>query len=62
VNADVYRVLAKNIWLRKYKLITETYGFEKNKLGSGNNTKGRILLEVYRPGKCKKMARLRRNF
>ena len=28
--ASVYRVLSKRIWLRKYSIITETYGFEKN--------------------------------
>jgi LmbE family N-acetylglucosaminyl deacetylase len=27
--ADIYRVLTKRIWLRKYSIITETYGFEK---------------------------------
>ena len=29
-NASVYKTLTKRIWLMKYKLITETYGFEKN--------------------------------
>jgi LmbE family N-acetylglucosaminyl deacetylase len=29
-NADVYRKLTKRIWLRKYSIITETYGFEKS--------------------------------
>jgi hypothetical protein len=29
-NAPIYRTLTKRIWLRKYSLITETYGFEKN--------------------------------
>ena len=28
--ATVYRILTKRIWLRKYSIITETYGFEKN--------------------------------
>jgi LmbE family N-acetylglucosaminyl deacetylase len=28
--ASVYRMLTKRIWLRKYSIITETYGFEKN--------------------------------
>jgi len=28
-NATLYRVLTKRIWLKKYSIITETYGFEK---------------------------------
>ncbi len=28
--ATFYRVLAKRTWLKKYSIITETYGFEKN--------------------------------
>ena len=27
--ADIYRILTRRIWLRKYSIITETYGFEK---------------------------------
>jgi hypothetical protein len=29
-NANSYRTLLRRIWLRKYQIITETYGFEKN--------------------------------
>jgi hypothetical protein len=28
--APIYRKLTKHIWLRKYSIITEIYGFEKN--------------------------------
>jgi LmbE family N-acetylglucosaminyl deacetylase len=28
--ATIYRILTKRIWLRKYSIITETYGFEKS--------------------------------
>jgi LmbE family N-acetylglucosaminyl deacetylase len=28
-NATLYQTLEKSIWLRKYRIITETYGFEK---------------------------------
>lgn len=28
--ANIYRLLSKQIWLRKYSLITETYGFGEN--------------------------------
>ena len=29
-NATIYRTLTKRIWLRKYSIITETYGFEES--------------------------------
>lgn len=29
-NAAVYHTLTKRIWLRKYSILTETYGFDKN--------------------------------
>jgi hypothetical protein len=29
-NAAIYRKLTKRIWLRKYSIITENYGFEKD--------------------------------
>lgn len=29
-NANIFESLPEKIWLKKYKLITETYGFEKN--------------------------------
>jgi LmbE family N-acetylglucosaminyl deacetylase len=29
-NAAIYRTLTKRIWLRKYSILTETYGFEKD--------------------------------
>jgi hypothetical protein len=28
--ADIYHILPKRIWQRKYRIITETYGFEEN--------------------------------
>ena len=29
-NAPIFRTLTKRVWLRKYSIITEIYGFEKN--------------------------------
>jgi LmbE family N-acetylglucosaminyl deacetylase len=29
-NATIYRALTKQVWLKKYSIITETYGFKKN--------------------------------
>jgi LmbE family N-acetylglucosaminyl deacetylase len=33
-DASIYRILTKRIWLRKYSIITETYGFEKSSFES----------------------------
>lgn len=30
VNAPIYQTLPKSIWLKKYNIIKETYGFEQN--------------------------------
>jgi hypothetical protein len=38
-NATVYRKLTKHIWLRKSKIITEIYGFEKNSWEANSITK-----------------------
>jgi hypothetical protein len=29
-NAAIYNILTKQIWLKKYSIMTSTYGFEKN--------------------------------
>ena len=29
-NSNIYHILPEKVWLRKYGIITETYGFEKN--------------------------------
>jgi LmbE family N-acetylglucosaminyl deacetylase len=29
-NATIYKALTKQVWLKKYSIITETYGFKKN--------------------------------
>jgi len=29
-NSNIYNILPEKVWLRKYGIITETYGFEKN--------------------------------
>ena len=39
-NAAIYRILAKSIWLRKYSIITETYGFKKNSWEAQTTPKG----------------------
>ena len=32
-NASIYHQLTKHIWLRKYRIMTETYGFRKVTVG-----------------------------
>jgi LmbE family N-acetylglucosaminyl deacetylase len=39
-NATIYRDLTKRIWLRKYSIITETYGFEKDGWEAETTPKG----------------------
>jgi LmbE family N-acetylglucosaminyl deacetylase len=38
-NTPIYNKLTQRIWLRKYRLITETYGFEKNSWETNSVTK-----------------------
>lgn len=38
-NTPIYIKLTQRIWLRKYRLITETYGFEKNSWETNSVTK-----------------------
>jgi len=38
-NASIYQALTQQIWLRKYRLITETYGFEKSSWETNSITK-----------------------
>ena len=46
-NASIYRKLTKRIWLRKYNIITETYGFEKGGFEAETTPSCRIILEIY---------------
>ena len=49
-NTSIYKVLTKRIWLRKYSIITETYGFEKvvlkQKQHRGQNHSGNLLIRM----------------
>jgi LmbE family N-acetylglucosaminyl deacetylase len=53
-NAPVYQTLTKQIWLMKYRLITETYGFEKNSWESETTTRSESFWKFPDPDEAKK--------
>jgi hypothetical protein len=53
-NASVYRLLTKRIWLRKYKLITETYGFDKKSWEANTTTKAESFWKFTSPEDAEK--------
>jgi LmbE family N-acetylglucosaminyl deacetylase len=53
-NAPVYRTLTKRIWLRKYNIITETYGFEKNSFEAETTPRAESFWQFTNPGDAKK--------
>lgn len=55
-NAPGYRTLAKQIWLRKYSIITEIYGFEKNSWEAETTPHAESFWQFTDPYDVKKMA------
>ena len=53
-NAHIYQTLTKRIWLMKYKLITETYGFEKNSWEAETTTGAESFWKFNQPNDAKK--------
>jgi hypothetical protein len=47
--ADIYRTLTKRIWLRKYNIITETYGFEKDSFEAGTASRAESFWQFTDP-------------
>lgn len=52
--ASVYRTLTKRIWLRKYSIITETYGFEINSWEAETTPKAEAFWQFTDPDNAKK--------
>ena len=52
--ASVYRMLMKRIWLRKYSIITETYGFEKNSWEAETTPRAESFWQFSNPNDAKK--------
>jgi LmbE family N-acetylglucosaminyl deacetylase len=45
-NAPIYRKLTKHIWLRKFRIITETYGFEKDSWEAQTTPKSEAFWQI----------------
>ncbi len=56
-NAAIYRTLTKRIWFRKYSILRDIYGFEKNSWEAQNNSPRRSFLAIYKFIERQKMAR-----
>jgi LmbE family N-acetylglucosaminyl deacetylase len=52
--AHIYRDLTRRIWLRKYSIITETYGFEKNSFEAETTPKAEAFWQFASPFDAKK--------
>jgi LmbE family N-acetylglucosaminyl deacetylase len=53
----IYRILTNRIWNRKYKIITETYGFNKNSFEAGTVPKAEAFWQFTDPYNAKKWLR-----
>ena len=53
-NADICRALTERIWLRKYRIITETYGFEKNSFEAETTPRAESFWQFTDPAVAKK--------
>ena len=54
-NAPVYQKLSQPVWEKKYSLITETYGFDKDSFEATNNPSCRIILAIHQSQRCTAM-------
>jgi len=52
-NSSVCRTLTKRIWLKKYSIITETYGFEKNGWEANTVTKAESFWQFSKSDEAK---------
>jgi LmbE family N-acetylglucosaminyl deacetylase len=53
-SADIYRVLTRRIWLRKYRTITETYGFDKDSFEAVTTPRAEAFWQFADPDDAKK--------
>lgn len=56
-NANIYRLLSKRIWLRKYSIITETYGFEKTSWEAETTPRAEAFWQFTDPDDAKRWLR-----
>ena len=52
--ATIYRKLTKRIWLRKYNIVTSTYGFEKNSWEAETTPRAESFWQFSNPNDAKK--------
>jgi len=53
-NDTIYRTLTKRIWLRKYTIITDTYGFEKSSFEAETTPRAEAFWQFTDPDDAKK--------
>jgi len=53
-NANVYHTLSKRIWLKKYSLMTETYGFEKHSWEAETTPQAEAFWQFTDPNEAKR--------
>jgi len=53
-NSNIYHILTKRIWLRKYSIITETYGYSKGSFEAETVTEAEAFWQFTNPYKAKK--------
>ena len=53
-NDTIYRTLTKRIWLRKYSIITDTYGFEKSSFEAETTSRAEAFWQFTDPYDAKK--------
>ena len=59
--ASICRTLMKRIWIRKYSIITETYGFEKGGFEAETTPRAESFWQFYDPREAKKWLSQRMN-
>ena len=53
-NATIYHILTKRIWLKKYSIMTSTYGFEKNSWEAETTPRAESFWQFFNPNDAKK--------
>jgi LmbE family N-acetylglucosaminyl deacetylase len=56
--ATIYRTLTKRIWLRKYSIITETYGFESNSFEAQTAPRAESFWQYNNPFEARKLIKI----
>ena len=60
-NADIFLELPENIWKKKYQIITETYGFEKNSFEAQTTPRAEAFWQFMSPDMARQWINKRGN-